>query len=418
MNLFNIIAVIITLSALFSFINYRYIKLPSVIGLMVISLFVSLGIIALNLVGFDLRVASLMHEIDFNQTLMVGMLSYLLFAGALHVNIDDLFENKLEIGLFATLGVILSTIIVGGLIFFTFQSIGQPIQLIYCLLFGALISPTDPIAVLGILKKAGAPKSLEIKIAGESLFNDGIGMVVFLVIFDIAFSQGVVDPIHIAYMFIGEVFGGVLLGLVLGYLSYMALKQVDQYQVEILITLALVTGGYALALVLHVSGPIVVVIAGLLIGNQGRQLAMTFKTRQHLDSFWELIDEILNSVLFVLIGFELLIVSFSANYLFLGIIAILIVIFARFVAIFIPMSIINIFKTPTPGAITVLTWGGLRGGISIALALSLPKFEFRDEIISITYIIVVFSIIVQGLTIGKVVKATSRARRIKRKSFR
>lgn len=417
MHLYNIIAIIISLSAVFSFINYRYIKLPSVIGLMIISLLVSLGIIVLNLAGLDLGVTALMREIDFNQTLMVGMLSYLLFAGALHVDIDDLIENKLEIGLFATMGVILSTIIVGYLIFFTFQAMGQPIQIIYCFLFGALISPTDPIAVLGILKKAGAPKSLEIKIAGESLFNDGIGMVVFLVIFDIAFSQSAVDPVQIAYMSAVEVFGGVLLGLVLGYISYLALKQVDQYQVEILITLALVTGGYALALVLHISGPIVVVIAGLLIGNQGRQLAMTQKTRQHLDSFWELIDEILNSVLFVLIGFELLLVSFSTSYLFLGIIAILIVVLARFIALFIPMSIINIFKIPVPGSIAVLTWGGLRGGISIALALSLPKFEFRDEIITITYIIVVFSIIVQGLTIGKVVKATSRVRRKMRKRY-
>jgi len=418
MNIFNTIAIIITLSALFSFINYRYIKLPSVIGLMLISLLVSLGIIGINLLGFDLKVTALMREIDFNQTLMVGMLSYLLFAGALHVDIDDLLENRLEIGLFATVGVILSTIIVAYLTYFTFLAIGQPIQIIYCFLFGALISPTDPIAVLGILKKAGAPKSLEIKIAGESLFNDGIGMVVFLVIFDIAFGQTAIDPIQISLMFAGEVFGGVLLGLFLGYISYLALKQVDQYQVEILITLALVTGGYALALVLHVSGPIVVVIAGLLIGNQGRQFAMTHKTRQHLDSFWDLIDEILNSALFVLIGFELLVVSFSANYLFLGIIAILIVVLARFIALAIPISIIGLFKPVTPGALKVLTWGGLRGGISIALALSLPKFEFRDEIITITYIIVVFSIVVQGLTIGKLVKATAQFRRKKRRNYR
>jgi len=243
-------------------------------------------------------------------------------------------------------------------------------------------------------------------------------MVVFLVIFDIAFGHTSIDPARIALMFAGEVFGGVLLGLILGYISYLALKQVDQYQVEILITLALVTGGYALALVLHVSGPIVVVIAGLLIGNQGRQLAMTHKTRLHLDSFWELIDEILNSALFVLIGFELLVVSFSVDYLFLGIIAILIVVLARFVAISIPISVIGFFRFLTPGSIQVLTWGGLRGGISIALALSLPKFEFRDIIISITYIIVVFSIVVQGLTIGKVVKATTQIRRKKRKNYR
>jgi CPA1 family monovalent cation:H+ antiporter len=404
MSLFNIIAIIISISAIFSFINHKYIKLPSTIGIMLISFIVSLGIILSGKLGFDTGVTSLVRLIDFNEALMVGMLSYLLFAGSLHVNLDDLLKNKLEIGTFASIGVMLSTFICGSLIYFVFWVTKNPIGYIYCLLFGALISPTDPIAVMGILKHAGAPKKLEIKIAGESLFNDGIGVVVFLTIAGIASGESHLSAGHISHIIIQEVAGGVFLGLGLGYFSYLLLKQVDHYQVEILITLALVTGGYALALFLHISGPITIVIAGLLIGNKGRQFAMSEKTKEHLDTFWELIDDILNSVLFVLIGFEILVISISGYFIFMGFIAVFIVLFARFVSIGIPVFFLRKIRTFSPGAVKILTWGGLRGGISIALAMSLPLSPVRDLIVTMTYIVVIFSLLFQGLTMERLVR--------------
>jgi CPA1 family monovalent cation:H+ antiporter len=404
MSLFNIIAIIISISAIFSFINHKYIKLPSTIGIMLISFIVSLGIILSGKLGFDTGVTSLVRLIDFNEALMIGMLSYLLFAGSLHVNLDDLLKNKLEIGTFASIGVMLSTFICGSLIYFVFWITKNPIGYIYCLLFGALISPTDPIAVMGILKHAGAPKKLEIKIAGESLFNDGIGVVVFLTIAGIASGESHLSAGHISHIIIQEVAGGVFLGLGLGYFSYLLLKQVDHYQVEILITLALVTGGYALALFLHISGPITIVIAGLLIGNKGRQFAMSEKTKEHLDTFWELIDDILNSVLFVLIGFEILVISISGYFIFMGFIAVFIVLFARFISIGIPVFFLRKIRTFSPGAVKLLTWGGLRGGISIALAMSLPLSPVRDLIVTMTYIVVIFSLLFQGLTMEKLVR--------------
>ncbi len=408
MSLFNIIAIIITVSALFSFINHKYIKLPSTIGIMLISFMVSMGIILSGKLGFDTGITRIVNHIDFNETLMIGMLSYLLFAGALHINLDDLLENKLEIGSFASVGVLLSTFISGSLIFFVFQATNNPIDYIYCLLFGALISPTDPIAVLGILKHAGAPKKLEIKIAGESLFNDGIGVVIFLTIAGIASGQSHLSIGHISHIIIQEVAGGAVLGLILGYFAYLLLKQVDQYQVEVLITLALVTGGYALALALNASGPITIVIAGLLVGNKGRQFAMSPKTREHLDTFWELIDEILNSILFVLIGLEILVISISGYFVIMGFTAAFIVLFARFTSIGIPVLILKRFRTFSPGAVKILTWGGLRGGISIALALSLPPSVARDIIVTMTYIVVIFSLVVQGLTLDTVLKKVER----------
>ncbi len=404
MSLFNIIAVIISISAIFSFINYRFIKLPSTIGIMLISFLVSMGVIISGKLGFETGATHFVRLIDFNDTLMVGMLSYLLFAGALHVDLDDLLKSKLEIGTFASLGVILSTFIVGSLIYFVFWVTKNPIQYIYCLLFGALISPTDPIAVMGILKHAGAPKKLEIKIAGESLFNDGIGVVVFLTIAGAASGQTHLSAGHISQIIAQEVAGGALLGLGLGYFSYFLLKQVDQYQVEILITLALVTGGYALAMSLHTSGPITIVIAGLFIGNKGRQFGMSKKTREHLDTFWELIDDILNSVLFVLIGLEILVISISGYFIFMGFIAVGIVLFARFVSIGMPVFFIRKIKTFSPGAVKIMTWGGLRGGISIALALSLPPSPVRDIIVTMTYTVVIFSLLIQGLTMERLVK--------------
>jgi len=406
MKLFNILAILITLSAVFSYINHRFIRLPTTIGVMAISLLASLGLIALGSLGFGLEENAriLLNSIDFDETLLHGMLSFLLFAGALHVNLVDLSRQKYIISTLATLGVIGSTFIIGFASWWVLGWLSINLPFIYCLLFGALISPTDPIAVMGILKKARVPASLETKITGESLFNDGVAVVVFLVILEIATGTQGVTVASVAGLFIKEALGGLVFGLLIGAIAYWMLKSVENYQVEILITLALVTGGFALADTLHLSGPIAIVVAGLLIGNHGRMLAMSDEVRDHLDKFWELVDEILNAVLFVMIGLEVLILTFNRSYLLAGIILIPLLLAARFICVGIPVVLLKPFRTFSPHVIKILTWGGLRGGISVALALSLPAGPNREAILAVTYIIVVFSIIVQGLTIGKLVK--------------
>lgn len=406
MNLLDIASLLVVLAALFSYINLRYLKLPTTIGLMVIALLMSLALIGLGKAG--LEVEQLAHDlfakIDFNQALLHGMLSFLLFAGALHVNINDLARQKWVIGSLATIGVVVSAIIVGGIIWLLSDSLGLRLPFIYCLLFGALISPTDPIAVLGILKSAKIQKTLETKITGESLFNDGIAVVVFIVLLRLASGGGEIGAGQIVVLFLLEVIGGVLFGLAIGGVTYRLLKSVNNYQTEVLITLALVMGGYAFADVIHVSGPIAIVVAGLLIGNHGRSLAMSQTTREHLDTFWELIDEVLNAVLFVLIGLEVLVLAFTREYLLAGLLAIPVVLAARFISVGLPICLLRRRRSFSPHVIKILTWGGLRGGISVALALSLPAGPERDGIVAMTYVIVVFSIIVQGLTIGKFVK--------------
>ena len=412
MGVTEIIAILITLAALFSYINYRFIKLPTTIGLLVISLLISLGIIALGKFGIPLedKAKYLLSQIDFNEALMQGMLSALLFVGALHVHLSELKKQRWVVAILASVGVITSTILIGFTSYWVFGLLGLDISLMYCMVFGSLISPTDPIAVIGILKIVGAPKSLETKIAGESLFNDGVAVVVFLALLGIAAGgtshggHGEVTASSIALLFAQEALGGAVFGFITGYIAYRLLASIDNYQVEILITLALVFGGYALASKLHLSGPIAIVVAGLMIGNSGRKYAMSDKTRLHLDNFWELIDEILNAVLFVLIGLEVLVLTFQEQYLWAGVIMIPIVLLARFIAVGVPVSVMRLRKTFTPRLVRILTWGGLRGGISIALALTLPTGETREAILVITYVIVVFSIIVQGLTISKLIQ--------------
>lgn len=408
-NVLGIAAALVSLAALFSYLNHRYVGLPSSIGLTVIALLLSLIVLGLGSLGvhFDDFAEHTLSQVDFSQTLMHGMLSFLLFAGALHVNLNELARQKWVIGFLASVGVLLSTFAVGYGAWFLFDLLGMQIPLIYCLLFGALISPTDPIAVLGILKSAGAPKELEIKITGESLFNDGVAVVVFLVLLGIAVGGHDVDAASIGWLFLQEAVGGALFGLVTGYLAYRMLLAVDDYSVEILITLALVMGGYALASALHLSGPIAIVVAGLLIGNHGRRLAMSEKTREHLDTFWELVDEILNAVLFVLIGLEVLVLEFAQSYLWAVVFIIPLVLLARLLAVSIPALIPGLRHEFTPAVIRVLTWGGLRGGISVALALSLPQGPYREALLAVTYCVVVFSIVVQGLTIGRVVRAST-----------
>jgi len=410
MTVLQIAALLLSLAAIFSYLNHRYIRLPTTIGLMLIALLLSLGLLGLDRLGlvFPAEWARyVLGEIDFNLTLLHGMLSFLLFAGALHVNLDDLAQQKWVIVILASVGVLVSTFIIGGLTWWLLGILGLHIGLLYCLLFGALISPTDPIAVLGILKTAGAPKSLETKIAGESLFNDGVGVVIFLALLGIV-TSGEVSAEEVIELFLVEALGGVLFGLFIGWIAYRMLAQVDNYQVEILITLALVMGGYALAGALHVSGPIAIVVAGLLIGNHGRMLAMSAKTREHLDTFWELVDEILNAVLFVLIGLEVLALTFREAYLPAALVLIPAVLLARFISVGLPVILMRRYRRFSPHAVKVLTWGGLRGGISVALALSLPAGPERQAILAITYIVVVFSILVQGLSVGRLVRKTSR----------
>ncbi|MBU4235664.1 MAG: sodium:proton antiporter [Proteobacteria bacterium] len=407
MKLFEITAILMVLTALFSFINYRMLRMPTTIGVMFIALVFSLGIVSLGWLGIDIGqagVAQMLETIDFNQALLHGMLSFLLFAGAMHINLNDLKSQKWAITILATAGVVVSTFIVGSLTWLVLDFLGFPTSFLYCLLFGAIISPTDPVAVIGILKTVGIPKGLETKIAGESLFNDGIGVVVFLILLELALGGGDITVGGVALLFVEEAVGGALLGLAIGMLAYQMLKRVNNYQVEVIITLALVMGGYALADRIHTSGPIAMVVAGLLIGNHGRAFAMSEVTRRRLDDFWELMDEILNALLFMLIGLEMLVMPFTPALLIAGLAAIMITLFARWASVGGAVFLMRTFRPFSPGAIKILTWGGLRGGISVALALSIPAVPERSTIVTITYIIVVFSIITQGMTLGRLVK--------------
>ena len=411
MDTLNLSAILITLSALFSYFNHRFIGLPTTIGVMLISLVLSLLLILTGEMGiaqFDDVAERLLRGVDFDTTLMHGMLSFLLFAGALHVDLGDLKQQKWLVTVLATVGVLISTMIVGVLTWLLLSWLGIGMPFIYCLLFGALISPTDPIAVLATLKSVGIAKSLETKIAGESLFNDGIGVVVFLVIAGLALDPTTVSLGTALSLFVQEAVGGVFFGLGLGYVGFIMLRTVDNYQVEVLITLALVMGGYSLALALHTSGPIAIVIAGLLIGNRGRRLAMSDRTREHLDTFWELMDEVLNAALFVLIGLEVLVLQFTREYLLAGLLMIPVVLIARTISVGVPVNILRLRRDFSPHVVKILVWGGIRGGISVALALSLPAGSSRDIIVAMTYVVVVFSIVVQGLTIGKVARRLSR----------
>jgi CPA1 family monovalent cation:H+ antiporter len=417
MSIFDLLAVLITLAAGLGWLNHRFLRLPATIGLMVLSMIFSLGLVAFGKTGIaDLGfLIAALERIDLDEALLNGMLGALLFAGALHININDLWDNRWVISLLATVGVLLSAVLVAGGVWFLFRWLGLEIPFVFAFLFGALISPTDPIAVGAILRKAGVPKSLLVKITGESLFNDGVGVVLSLLILEAAVgggghgagaevheiaSAGGVSLSEVLNLLAVEVFGGFLFGGVMGWLVYRMLRSVDAYQVEILLTLALVTGGYALAQALHVSGPLAMVVAGLLIGNRGRALAMSETTVQHLDSFWELTDDFLNSVLFVMIGIEVLILDLGPGFLVAGIVTIPLVLSARFLSVGAPVQLLKRFRGFSPHAIKILTWSGLRGGISVALALSLPPGEHRDLLVAVTYVVVTFSIVVQGVTVG------------------
>ncbi|WP_138477351.1 cation:proton antiporter [Dyadobacter bucti] len=405
MELYYSFSALIVLSAIFSYVNARFLKLPASIGIMVIALIVSLGLIATDSIfpKTFVRITNLIASVDLTEILMGAMLNFLLFAGAIHLHLEDLKEQRMPVIIFSTVSVVISTFVIGFLMFNILPLLGMHIPLIQCLVFGALISPTDPIAVLGILKQAGVPKSLETKIAGESLFNDGMAVVVFILMLALARGEEVNTSFSgISMLLAKEALGGIALGLVLGFVGSQMIYRVDGYNVHVLITLAIVMGGHLAAQAMHMSGPLAMVAAGLVVGNYGKNLGGVSETeRDYIDKFWELVDEILNAILFLIIGFELLLIPDLKQYSWAGLITIAVVLFARFVSIYIPVRLIP-FKTKFgKKSITILIWGGLRGGVSIALALSIDQELNKDLILAVTYFVVLFSIIVQGLTVGK-----------------
>ena len=425
--LLNISAILLAFAAFFGWINTRYLKLPMTIGLVLISLVASMGVIGLDAafgLGYAEVARNLLENVDFHDSLMIGMLHLLLFAGALHTDLDNLLRHKWHILLMATLGVCISTAAIGVTTYYLVSAFGFEVPMIWCLVFGSLISPTDPVAVLSIIRTLEVPKNLQTKIAGESLFNDGVGVVIFLALVGIAIgdnghaavssAETIQVTAHSAVGSFGfgeilellfrEVVIGVLIGLVLGYVTFLAMRSIDDYVVEVIMSLALVMSIYALCSYVHASGPLGVVVAGLLIGNHGTRFAMSSVTEEHLQKFWTLIDEILNAVLFLLIGFELLVIPFSDNLIFLVVAIIPIVLLGRTLAVSIPSILIRMGGGfVEKGAVPVLIWGGLRGGISVALALSLPDFEGKSAVLAMTYGVVIFSIVVQGLTVQKVI---------------
>ena len=398
----DIPAILLILATIFGAINYKFVKLPHTIGLMIVALVASLSLIALDLtfpsLGMSIVVNEFLGNIDFNVTLMQGMLSFLLFAGALHVDLDQLLENKWTILAFASIGVLVSSFVIGGGFWLISGAVGLSLPFLVCLLLGVMVSPTDPVAVLGVLKTLQVPSPLKAKIAGESLFNDGVAVVLFSVLVSLVFGNGGEEGLEtsfqltsVIWLLTKEALGGLFLGLISGFIAFWLLRQIDDYVLEVLITLALVTGAYSIALHLHLSGPIAMVIAGLLIGNQGTSLAMSETTRMHVETFWELVDEILNSVLFLLIGLKIVFLLQHSSYeiaypLLIGLfIAItLLSLFARFLAIAVPVQIKSLNSEVNPGTVPILTWAGIRGGVSVALALSLPSSSESELLLFVT----------------------------------
>jgi CPA1 family monovalent cation:H+ antiporter len=410
LEIYQIISVIIFLTAVFAYVNERWIKLPGTIGIMILAMFSSLLIVLVgNLIPtFSTEAHKLVANINFEQVLMKIMLGFLLFAGALHIDANKLKDEIWPVIILSTIGTFISTFLVSVMAYYLFQIFQFAIPYIYCLLFGALISPTDPIAVMGILKRVGIPKSLELKIAGESLFNDGVGVVIFLTILEIATNGMAKFSINsTALLFVKEAGGGIVFGGAIGYLAYFLIKAIDNYSVEVLITLTVVMCGYALADHLHLSGPLAIIIAGIIIGTKGKRKGFSEITRDHLLKFWDMLDEIFNAILFLLMGLEMLVIKIDPTVMLIGFIMIFVVLFARYICVFLPIAVLRFWIKFEKNAIAMLTWGGLRGGLSVAMALSLPEAMHRNEFVLITYLIVIFSITVQGLTIGKLAKKSN-----------
>ena len=431
MELYYAFSVIIVLAAVFSYVNVRYVKLPMTIGIMVIAMIVSVGI---RLFGGDIfaglthRLESLLQGFDFTEILMGAMLNFLLFAGALHINISDLKAFKLPIITYATVSVVLSAIFISLLLYYIAPLVGIEIPYLYCLLFGTLISPTDPIVVLGVLKQAKVPKRIEAKITGESLFNDGVAVVMFAVVHRLA-TDATFEPSFnaITKLFLLEAGGGIFLGVLLGWIASQMMKAANDYHVSVLLTLAVVMGGFLIAKASHVSAPLAMVIAGLFIGNVGKKESSE-ENKDYLEKFWAIVDEIMNAILFLFIGFEMLLINNLVGQFLLGAVAIIVCLLGRALAIFIPAkTILRKVSTYSRGSLITMVWGGIRGGVSIALVLSMKSdnFAIKETLLQVTYIVVLFSILVQGLTVGKVAskalyrdEVMARLRRIKMRQQR
>ncbi len=406
-NLYSVISIITTAAILLAYVNYRFIQMQATIAMLVASLCISFGILFLGNLGFmdsTHHFANFMQHFDFYNLLINGLLSFLLFAGALNIDIRYLQQHKWEVATLASFSTLLSTFIVGLLIYYILNFFQINIGFVYCLLFGALISPTDPIAVLAIFKKLKASQSLHTLVECESLFNDGVAIVIFLTIFHFAYTDNNVTTLSVLTLFAHQSLGGIIFGIVLGIVAYRLIRPINNSHLEVLMTLTIPTGGYAIANLLGFSGPLAMVVAGIFIGNSGDLFSVRGRTKENLRHFWSLIDEVLNAILFMLMGLELLVINVNRQLLFVGICATMVVLLARFVTVAIPMSFFKLKKSYSPNIITILTWGGLRGGLAVALALSLPKGENRDLIISMTYAVVIFSIIVQGLTIKNLIQ--------------
>lgn len=407
MYFYTIAVALLTLAVAISYLNHRILKMHSTIGILVGSLGFTFILIVAGKFGLDsleIAMGATLEKIDFHHLVIDGMLSFLLFAGALNVDFEELKAAKWEIGVLATIGTVISTFLIAGLVYYILDFLGMPLPFLYCALFGALISPTDPIAVLAIFKKLNAPKQLHATVAGESLFNDGVGIVLFLTIYQLAFTEAPITASGVSLLFLQQAVGGILYGVVLGLVGYWLIKPINDHHLEISITVAIATGGYALAHSMGISGPLAMVVSGLFIGNPGRQFFMSESTREHLLNFWEFVDEMLNAVLFLLIGLEIMIMSANGRELIAGLIAIPLVLLVRFLTVSAPMKLFKQRKTYPKHATAIMVWGGLRGGLAVALALALPSSAERDLILAMTYAVVLFAIIVQGLTITPLVK--------------
>jgi len=406
MNIFAIFSLFFTLAVLISYLNHRFIKIDSTIALTLAAVLLSMVLILASHLGFgdiEHHLVDTLNKIDFHNLLMNGMLSFLLFAGALNIEFSLLKQQKIEIIGLALIGTVISTFIIGGLSYHFFHLLGVHVNFIHCLLFGALISPTDPIAVLAIFKKMGAPSSLDARLAGESLFNDGVAVVLFITIYSIAFGEQDVTASHVTLLFLQQAIGGIIYGGILGYVGYWLIKPIDNYLLEIFITLAIVTGGYSFAQYIDISGPLAMVVSGIFIGNHSRLFYMSEKTRHNLDHFWEVIDNALNAILFLLIGLELNVITLTHFEIYSGLAAIVIVLLARSVSVGLPMWVMKRWRTYEPYATRIMIWGGLRGALAFALALALPQGTEREIFLPMTYAVVLFSILIQGLSVGKLV---------------